>query len=376
MKTIDETKHSLLEWLSGRIVPERCFSIERGQELIALLREISVDDARAVAAWVTQLWASDPETYGDAEPVLLGLSCSFPGSLTGLHQTLLDGETFVADQAFRDADAGTRDRLIRTLEEDPNEPDALRRLAYIGDEVVQAQFHRWRQSPPGGCTHIATEIDSRARDAGWELTAEGGRRDLFHVECYQLVPHDQALGGEAPGPASVVAPHEESCGWCGRQLTTLFDIDLRDSRLTFLAPGWNHLRVAMCERCTGFGTVFTEVDGRGCSRWSSRNRRPDYIGDGDSAWDFPKCGLVLGRRRSPFEAHPDLLDLPGGGSQLGGFWMWMGEEPHPDCPKCGRAMGFVGQLQTTDAFGEVWDGTTYAWLCQDCGMAATTYAQT
>ena len=68
--------------------------------------------------------------------------------------------------------------------------------------------------------------------------------------------------------------------------------------------------------------------------------------------------------------------MAGGGSQLGGFWTWEGQDPYPDCPKCERAMVFVGQLQTTDAVGDAWDGMTYAWLCHDCGTAATTYAQT
>jgi hypothetical protein len=308
--------------------------------------------------------------------VLLGLSCFFPGSLTGLHQTLLDGETFVEDQAFRDADPETRDLLIQTLEQDPYEVYALQRLAFIGDDVVQARFHRWRLAPPGGEADIAEENGYKARRAGWELTPEGGRRDLFHPECYQLIPSDQAPGENAPGPVGVITPHEEPCGWCGRQLTTLFDVDLNDTRLTFLAPGSERLRIAMCERCTNFDAVFTEVDGQGGSHWSSRNRRPRSVVHEDCAWNFPQRRLVLGPRRTPFEAHWHRLTRAGGASQLGGFWTWEGQEPHPDCPKCERAMVFVGQLQTTDAFGEGWDGMTYAWLCQDCGMAATTYAQT
>jgi len=84
VKTVDESKDFLLGWLGGRLSLQDRFSIERREKLIELLREISFDEARLVAAWITQLWASDPRTYGDAERVLLGLSCFFPGSLTGL----------------------------------------------------------------------------------------------------------------------------------------------------------------------------------------------------------------------------------------------------------------------------------------------------
>ena len=151
-------------------------------------------------------------------------------------------------------------------------------------------------------------------------------------------------------------------------------MELSDPRLAFLAPGWERLRIAMCERCTGFGTVLTEVDRQGGSRWSSHNVRPRFIGDEDHAWNFPQRRLVLGQGRSPFEAHQYVLTS--GGSQIGGFPMWMGGEPHPDCPKCRRAMVFIGQVQTDDVFGEPSEGVTYAFLCRDCGMAATTYTQT
>jgi hypothetical protein len=39
-------------------------------------------------------------------------------------------------------------------------------------------------------------------------------------------------------------------------------------------------------------------------------------------------------------------------------------------------MVFIGQVETSDALGEPAEGVTYAFLCQDCGMAATAYEQT
>jgi hypothetical protein len=119
-------------------------------------------------------------------------------------------------------------------------------------EVVQATFHRWRQSPPRGDADIAARIESATKDAGWELTGTGGRRPLYHSKCSQLISVDTAPAADSPGPMSVVTPHGERCGWCGRQLVRLFDIDLRDPQLTSLAPGWSRLRIAMCERCTGY----------------------------------------------------------------------------------------------------------------------------
>jgi hypothetical protein len=66
----------------------------------------------------------------------------------------------------------------------------------------------------------------------------------------------------------------------------------------------------------------------------------------------------------------------GGVSQIDGFPMWVQGNSHPRCPKCDRWMFFVGQVATSEALGEPGEGVTYAFLCQDCKMAATAYEQT
>jgi hypothetical protein len=210
----------------------------------------------------------------------------------------------------------------------------------------------------------------------YQELSEGQRGPrYYHNECYQLIPKDQVPAAGRAGPATVITPQEGSCGWCGGRLTTLFDVDLQDQRLRFLAPGWKRLRIGTCTRCTLFETVFTEVDPEGGSHWSRYNSRPDYIGTEEHRWPFPHGRLTLGpRRRSPYEAHYLVLDE--GGSQLGGFPMWIQHTSHPHCPKCSNLMMFIGQVQTDDALGESGEGVTYAFLCQKCRIAATTYEQT
>jgi len=144
------------------------------------------------------------------------------------------------------------------------------------------------------------------------------------------------------GPVEVVTRHVERCGWCRMQLATLFDIDLRDERLTFLAPGWQRLRIAMCNRCKVYAPLFTEVDGEGRSHWSDLNGHPRNLNLQRRGWRFP---------------------------------MWEHDISHPRCPKCARWMIFIGQVMTGDALDHG-EGTTYAFLCQECGLAATAYEQT
>jgi hypothetical protein len=203
---------------------------------------------------------------------------------------------------------------------------------------------------------------------------------LYHSECYEFIPADEAPTADIPGPVRVITPHEENCRWCERQLVNLFDIDLRDPRLSFLAPGWNRLRIATCRACAGYSTLLTDVDGEGHSQWSTRNDESGFLDaatdeDGEGSW--PQERLVLGpRRRSPYEAHQSILYLEKGASQLGGYPMWVGSEPHACCPKCQRAMTFMGHLQLWDLWPGEAEGVIYAFLCQDCGVAATTYSQT
>jgi hypothetical protein len=254
-------------------------------ERLAGYKELSFEEARMLAGYIVRLWETDAEVYEEfAGEVLQELAWLFPGSMTGLHQRLLDRGISVPDELFRDADPDTRDRLIRMVEDNPQGKLAARQLAYIGDPVVQSAFHRWRRSPPRGDPNLAGTIEEYfVREAGWELTKEGSRRDLYYQDCYQLIGRTEASAADVPCPASVITPHEEQCPWCGRQLVTLFDMDLGtpqlslfgsklpDRRLAFLAPGWNRLRIATCTRCTLFTTIDTEVDGEGFSH-SCENR--------------------------------------------------------------------------------------------------------
>lgn len=387
------------EWepVGGRVAPK-----ELGEAYL----QIPVEEGHRLAGDIVHIWKTDQEAYLEPDwrlegsttgfsavrDPLMHLACLAPGSLRGWHEALIEAGMFYPHELYRDADATARDHLIRLLEAPPHNRDALPPLAWIGDAVVQAAFHRWRQSPPTWDPDVGWRIDEYLRrDAGWELTETGGRRDLFHQECFQLVPVGDPLAAppgpqdlvqpslfqDLPpliptGPVGVITPHEQTCRWCEQRLVTLFDLDLRDPRLTFVAPGWR--RIAMCNRCTLFGTILTEVDGEGGSQWSRLNVHPGYIGREDHGWNLPQRRLVLGpRRRSPLEAR--VPDLVRGGSQVGGYPTWEQGNSHPLCPKCGRWMVFAGQVMTDEVLGEG-EGTTYAFLCQDCGMAATSYEQT
>ena len=63
-----------------------------------------------------------------------------------------------------------------------------------------------------------------------------------------------------------------------------------------------------------------------------------------------------------------------GVSQVGGHPAWEQDAEYPPCPECRLPMRFVGQVATGEI--EPAEGITYAFLCPDCLMAATSYQQT
>jgi transposase len=52
-------------------------------------------------------------------------------------------------------------------------------LAWIADDLVRDQFRAWREYPPPWRSHLYVAPHEYAHEAGWELTMEGGRRELY-----------------------------------------------------------------------------------------------------------------------------------------------------------------------------------------------------
>src|SRR5439155_7811695 len=98
------------------------------------------------------------------EGPLMHLPCLVPGSLRGCYEAIIEAALtygFYPPEVYRDADAAARDHLLRLVETPPHNRYALRTLAWIGDEVVQAAFHRWRNSQPPWYRELADAIGER-----------------------------------------------------------------------------------------------------------------------------------------------------------------------------------------------------------------------
>jgi hypothetical protein len=343
------------------------------EELLAAYRDLSVGQGQELTRYALDL--GDEE----AREILICLACLIPGALDGIHGELLARDRIYPAELFRGADAAARDRLFGLINSRA-EPDSmmpghgLSALAWIGDEVVQSRFREWRNSPPRWRPYLWISPEEYARDGGWELATDAGRRDLFHRECYSLCPGD--------GP--IMEPGADLCIWCGLPLVTLFDLDLCDPRLDFLGISGERLRIASCDHCVIFTTVFTEIDGSGGSRWSNFNLRPAGrtvfyrlpVLEDPEPWlrrraERRRMSIIGDLRRSPFEVQESVVHwLQMHVSQVGGHPMWIQDTTYPRCPHCRETMMFVAQCQPQP---EPSDRVVHAFLCRACGLAATRF---
>jgi hypothetical protein len=367
------------ERLNAQVAEERA-------ERDAALRALSPEQARALADYALSLYDSGDASQDTIPGILTTLAALQCDALAGIPAELLARDIFYPDWIYHFADAATRDELLRRVKgsTDASVNGLLQCLAWIGDDVVRAAFATWRDMPPPWHSFIFLAPDAFAHIAGWELTPEGARRDLCYPISYRFIPVESALADDVPGPVAVVSPHEGRCPWCTRLLSSLFDFDVRDPRLAFLDLPGDRMRVAFCEECSAYTTLYTDVDVAGASRLSDQNDdQPEILrlvsrtsDEDDDLIRLPQRRLALGpRRASPYEALGGYIDERSDLSQIGGYPEWIQDAHYPTCPGCQRSMRFVGQLANAEI--EPYDeGMFYAFLCLDCRKATTVYQQT
>jgi hypothetical protein len=346
--------------------------LEHERKLLARYRSLTAAQGRDLARLAIQ--AIDRGDLDKAETVLLHLACLVPNSLNGLRRELMARNFFYPHEVYLAADEATTRRLLdRAEQDDLNRNHLLCAVAWAGNEVVQRQFAVWRDEPPVWWSSLLVPLETYAQQAGWALTADGGRKNLFFDACYTLARVDDHSVPGDDAPVRVALTQDAQCRWCGRQLTTLFDINTAHAPLNFPPVMDERLRFPMCDRCSSYGIMYFDLAADGSSTWSRNNERPEFINMDE--WDrLPENKMRLGvARRSPYEANQFVMEE--GMSQIGGHPAWIQDAEYPPCPTCGDLMLFIAQLQTKD-LEEFSEGTTYCFLCPDCRITAVNYQQT
>jgi hypothetical protein len=344
--------------------------VQQGERVADLYRALDSTESDELARHAIDSF--DPTEDCDTEEILRCLASFQPGSLNAHHDALIDHGILYPGLLYHGASEDVATRILGLLPGE-NANHLLTALAWIGGNVVQQAFAAWRDAPPDWIDELDLPPHRYSLEAGWELSADGSRRDLFVTNCHPLVPP----GGTEPtlAGAQVVEDHEGTCGWCGRNLTTLLHLDLTSPELAYLGPLHGHLRITTCEVCSCYGPVFTKVEKDGSSRWHASNRRPDYLPEPTDEWvKLPRGCLVPEAKYCNWRESADWL-VPGVRfSQLGGHPTWIQRAEYPECPGCRRAMPFVAQLSNED-YEEFAEGIYYLFACGPCGVAATCYEQ-
>ena len=343
------------------------------------LRDLGLEEAQLLSQRMLTHAAFQEEEHHDTWSRLLAqINLFVPGALVPVLPTLVEHRQFDPGHLYLGAGKQIGQQVLELLQSPATIPPyhLLSALAWIGNEAVQAQFHAWRLSPPDWrLEHFPPENSSL--EAGWELTADGRRRDLYSSTCFDLVPVDPAASFHPTLEAEKA--RQERCSWCQRPLRRLLDLDLRDPRCQGISAEGERLCLAICERCSCYATIYLDITLTGDVHWSPLNgdgpawlrQVPD---DGEEGWSLKPFGPGLARR-TPFEAIGRLLLDETGMSQLGGIPEWIQDVAYPQCPTCQQTMPCVGQVALED-WEDLQEGIFYLFLCLPCRKAATVYQQT
>jgi hypothetical protein len=307
----------------------------------------------------------------ESESIVLCLSAFTDAQIEQCLRAFVSCNSFYPSLPFHRSPPSLRDELIERIEKDQgNRNHILSALAWIGDSKVVAVFAAWKRRPPSWASSLYIPPEDYSRQAGWEVTEDGKKRQLYFDACTKLVPGPST----SPGSFRAIADREDGCPWCGAKLTDLFDITPGAFGLAGQVGLDSRVQVTTCQACTAFGVVFGDVDEGGAGHWSLANSRPTYLPDDAATWGrLPQDSLSPGGKRPPLFAADEFL--PTTFSQVGGHPTWIQDADYPRCPECTRTMMFLAQIGH-DEIEEHSEGMYYAFICPSCKTTATNYQQT
>ncbi|TWT37517.1 hypothetical protein KOR34_24690 [Posidoniimonas corsicana] len=311
------------------------------------------------------------ERNQEAEEICLCLSAFTSTPLDACLRRLVSYGRILPSLAFRNAPVDVRDELVERVECDAcSRGPALLALAWIGDSTVVEHFRKWRSEKPAWGDSLFIPPEDYSREAGWELTPEGNRRDLVFPQCHAL----ESGASNTAEPFRAISERGDHCPWCSSKLTNLFQVELAAFGLPHTDACRDQVEVLTCEVCTAFGTVFSSIDRNGSTVWSPRNVRPEYLPDDSDAWGrLPQGSLRVGKGRSALHSADQFL--PTRFSQIGGYPTWVQDSAYPKCLECSQTMMFLAQVDRQD-IEQYSEGMFFAFVCLDCLATATVYQQT
>ena len=293
-----------------------------------------------------------------------------------IQRAALAAEVFWPGEIYYHAPADVRDGLIAALlaTKDADKASLLMCcLAIQGDERALETLLELEQHPRPWRKKLYVDPSIYAQCGGWTFDTEGRRVQLNFDTCYPMV---KGAPGET-SPVRIGRVREDTCPHCGGRMVDMLVLDGRDKRLKFL--GINGILTATCcPNCVGFleGPAFNRfhLDG-------SVEVLPSETFDGSEKMDcyirpedykmLAENPFALGRKPVSLFYGAEFLDL----NTIGGFANWVQDWEYAACPKCGKPMKYLAQIQW-DTVMDGMEGTLYIEVCPECQIAAMLHQQT
>jgi hypothetical protein len=153
--------------------------------LTQALRALMMEQGQRIAE---DIWRDfDPK---EDDYLLAQLGASVPGALATIHNDMVERNVFYPPFLYLGAEDGIAKKLIEKVSNPPDDVSPylmLRCLAWIGSELAIQQFQQWREHPPSWWGMSNLPPSEYTVEAGWELTTEGTRRDLYLATTYEIV---------------------------------------------------------------------------------------------------------------------------------------------------------------------------------------------
>jgi len=322
---------------------------------------------------LVEISLSGDDDFGE---VLARLACSHPGSLNAYHERLIERAIFDPAVIFHDASPATVRMLADRISSSENSflrKQLLRCMAWAGNAEVQSLLKIWRDYPPAWVSDPSLPPHEYSYEAGWELTWDGGRRDLFATCALPLVKGSKSSSDDSPVDAGKYI--DQRCPWCDRKLVALLDIDSTSERVSFLALGGTRHRVVTCQGCSGHGPIFTTNNGSGDSSWHPSNVRPSDLFDTNPYSVFERK-LRLGDIPRHFLESASWWNAPSiTYSQIGGLPTWIQDSEYLNCPECFQKMHFIGQISSEDFNSLLVEFIYFCFVCTKCNVTGSTFQQ-
>ena len=105
-------------------------------------------------------------------------------------------------------------------------------LAWVGDDRVVELFAGWRAKPPQWAADLHIPPYQYSQQAGWELSPDSQRRNLYHEVCYPLIRGDSSV---TASPVAVLTD------------TNLLELDGTSPALAFLGCA-QQIVVPICDK--------------------------------------------------------------------------------------------------------------------------------